>query len=332
MSRKFALMLVLVAGCGSSNSTFHPADLSMTGGSGDGGGQGGGGGDDMAMSAVKCTTGYTETTIAAMRSAARSGCFSVGTMANVVAIAQQSSSAHGTMILQDEVATAADFSALNASCDPRMSAQTAGYACTVFSSFKSATIGNRIKVGGFYVHTSAGLEFFNIIDQFTDTGAAGTKPPALALTVADVKRTATTLTAAKLYQYANVTLGTGESPLKAYEWAPAALMPTGTSTCNNFPNTFGFGLIASNSADAGSPGPACTGMGVPMPAPTPSADEILISTSYYSGFKYTSDCKCNQSGIVLAATDTFTKLQGIVEYASGTIPTIAPLTNADIGK
>ena len=65
---------------------------------------------------------------------------------------------------------------------------------------------------------------------------------------------------------------------------------------------------------------------------TPDAAEILIDTTYYKGFTYTSDCPCNKPpGVLLTASDTFTKINGILGY-DGTVTTVSPTANADIGK
>ena len=288
------------------------------------------GGDMAGMSAIKCATGYTDTTVAAMRKGAKSGCFRVGMMDKAVSLVSQGTmSTHSSLFIQD--AAGGDFSAVEAQCDTRAKAMAAGYACTIFSTFKGAAAGHIVTVGGFFVYTST-VEFFNVIDSFTDGGAAANMPAPLALTLADVGRTSTTITAAKVNQIAEVALGA--ATLTAYEWAPAAFKPSPPSSgCMALPYTFGFGLIPSTSAAAGTPGPACTIGTMAMPAATPSTDEILIDTSFYTGFKYSSDCTCAKAGMgnLLAAGESFTKLRGIVTKA-GASPAIAPLTNADLGK
>ncbi len=288
---------------------------------------GSGGGD--AGSTVKCSTGYTDSTIAAMRAAQKSGCFRVGMTSDVLSLAQQSTSTHSSLIVQDTAG--GDSSALKTDCDTRAKAVTAGYGCTAttFASFKGAIIGNKVTVGGFYVFAKTGnLEFFNVIDTYTDSGTAGVAPAKIVLTEADVARTSTTVGLTKLWQYATVTT----AGLKAYEWAPAAFLPSPQSTsCTTLPYTFGFALVPMASASVA--GAACTAGTLEAAAATPGTDEILIDTSFYTNFKYTSDCKCFMApSNLLAAAETFTKLQGIVTLETAGVPAISPLTNADIGK
>ncbi len=97
------------------------------------------------------------------------------------------------------------------------------------------------------------------------------------------------------------------------------------------PTTFGFGVLPSTSS--ATMGPACNGTAAPMPvAGTPDAAEILIDTTFYKNFKYDSDCACNKApGVLVAPGDTFTKLDGILGF-DGTVTTISPTSNADVGK
>ena len=251
-------------------------------------------------------------------------------MAPVVALAGVGTSTHADLILQDSAG--GDFSAMDAQCDTRSKAVTAGYGCsaTVFPTFKAVAPGNAVVASFFYVKSkTAGEEFFNVIDTFTDKMTAGTKPAALTPSLTDVAHMSTTLSAKDAYQFANVNVGA--ATLKMYDFAPGAFKPTTPPTNCAFPATFGFGVIPSTST--ATPGPTCVAGGTEMPVTTPDATEILVSTTFYSGFKFTSDCQCAQPAkgdMLVTGATTFTKLNGIVEM-QGIQPSIAPTTNADVG-
>lgn len=329
MSRNLAFVFLalgfVVAGCRDDNNNITPSDFSMVGGNVDMAMNNTGG--DMAMSTVKCSTGYTDTTIAMMRSAMKSGCYRVGMMAPVVQLVTNhtGSGSHAESVFQDSAG--GDFSAIEAQCDTRAKAVSAGYGCTVEAQYAAIPNGHAVTVGGFYVHTSAGLEFFNVIDQISDSGSAGTVPQPVALAATDIAWKSTTVTAAKQFQMATVSGG----PFKAYDWAPAAFKPTSFSSCSSTPASFGFGIVPATSTDT--QGPACTAGQTEMPPTTEANDEILIDTSFYNNFDWTGDCECFQTGKgnLMASTDVFTSLKGIVVFEN-TSPAIAPTADADIGK
>jgi hypothetical protein len=343
---------VALAGCRAETSTKPDggtaADLSLPGGGGTDGGGGGGGGTDAGggggstdMAGPKCSSGFVDTTIAAMRAAGTAGCFRVGMNAPVVTLAAQGSNSSSRAFLQDEAG--GDFSAIKADCTMSMSATKAGVACSVNNAVKAMTVGNRVTVSGFYIKFNmSNDENFNILTVAPVDGGAGTKPANLTKTLTDVKWKTGTIEPKDHFKFADITVPMGTT-LKPYEWGP--LIETNTSATCSAPYVFAFGLIPSTSPDANMPGAECVGNSsmtprslTPAALTTPSADEILISTLLYQNFKYTSDCKCGFStSTFLQASDSFTQLSGfLIPNASSNGMTkwltIAPSANADLGK
>jgi hypothetical protein len=278
--------------------------------------------DDMGTTKGACAT-FNDTTIAAMRGAAKSGCYRLGMMAPVVVLAQNASSKTGTLVVQD--VAGGDNSALLVSC------KTSGMPpCTVLSSIASLTPGAQVNVLGLYIKPgTTGFEVMYLDDQPVAPNGTATPPAPLTVALADVANGATTLGRPKYFQKVDVTIPAGTT-VNAYDWAPAPFKPTNWSACTSLPYTFGFGLIPSSSSGAATPGPACTMGMMPMPAPNPSADEILISTNFYKSFPLSSDCQCTKTAAdLLTAGKTFTKLSGILNVDTGHLQ-IEPTASTDL--
>jgi len=316
---RLELLVLAAVACGGS-SALSPVDLSHPQGdlaSGNDVDLAGPASGDMPAGA-KCTT-YTPTTIAAMRAAGTAGCVEVGMSAGVVTLASVASSKTATFAVQD--ASGGDNSAVIAKCSTSTGTM---YPCAVFASASAIAAGRSVLLDGFYAKTATGIETLHIIDTATDKGV-GTPPAPATVTLAQVAH-ASSLSDRKLYYQKVTTTLPGGTMLKAYEFAPAAFKST--ATC---PSTYGFGLIPSTSAATA--GPACTGTNPAMPVTgTPDAAEILIDTTFYKSFSYSSDCPCNKPpGVLLTSSDTFTKLGGILGY-DGAVTTVSPTLNADVGK
>src|SRR5512136_1479827 len=117
---RFAILIVLLGGCGgtSPQNPFNSFDFAGTNGGDDmagGGGSGGGGGGsagDMG-SGNGCTT-YTKSTVAAMRMAATSGCFELDNVVSVATTPISTKSTSIRIIAQDPAG--GDYSAVLVSC------------------------------------------------------------------------------------------------------------------------------------------------------------------------------------------------------------------------
>jgi hypothetical protein len=309
MSKNFAFVLAMVAGCSNNSPPFMPADLSGVGSGGDMAMQGGGG--DMGM------LSYTVSTIAAMRQGAP-GLYELD---NVVAIAVTPSTKSPHAYLQD--AAGGDFSAIRSDC----SSTSMTHPCTVAATVAGIAVGHSVTVKGTFIkskQSSGGAENF-YIDSITDNGA-GTLPTPATLTLADVQQssvmnatTAAPTNKAKWFQHVTVT---APGSLAMYDLSPAVFKYTGTSAC---PSQFGWamaptgttGAAATLSCDAScsaSPvGAACT---QPATAAAVNPAEIYIGTDFYKGFTKSSDCKCFQmySDTAVTSTSTTAKLGGILVY------------------
>lgn len=307
MSKNFAFVLVMIAGCGGGDNTFHPADLSgvMTGGdmAMPGGGDGGG-------------LNYAVSTVAAMRQGAP-GPYELD---NVIAIAVTPSTKSPHIYLQD--AAGGDFSAIRANC----SSTSMTHPCSVAGAVSSIMVGHSVTVKGTFIKSktaSGGAETF-YIDSITDNGA-GTLPAPATVTLADVQQSSvanatTTAPTNKKWWFQHVTVSTPGS-LAMYDLSPAPFKYTGTSAC---PSQFGWGIAPTGTAGAGttlSCDASCTmspvGAACMQPAGvTLSPAEILIGTDFYKGFTESSDCKCAQmhSDTLVKSTSTTTKLGGILIY------------------
>src|SRR5258708_137744 len=178
-----------------------PADATMTGN------------DAAAM--LKCAGGYTAATIATMRTGA-SGCFQLGVTAQAVVLASNPlSKTSKRLALQD--AAGGDSSAIVAECSTSSTPTKNGYACSVGAAAAAVVGGHSVTVTGYY-DKSTKFETFYITDSAVDSGTAVMAPAPLTLSVADAS-ISSTLTAAKWYQIANVTLP-ANATLNAYDWAP----------------------------------------------------------------------------------------------------------------
>jgi hypothetical protein len=259
-------------------SVITPADLSAT--SGDLATPVGGGRD---MASRACTT-YATSTIANMRQAA-SGCYELDSVVTLAVTPSGTNTRSVSVHVQD--VAGGDYSAIKLSC----SSSSTAHPCMVLATVKSVLAGRSVTVQGTFIKSSAakgGFEAF-YIDNITDNGA-GTAPAPAALVAADVERsTAMSSTGKSMSAYwfqmfsANIT-----DKWVMFDWSAPEFKRTGTSTA--CPQWFGFGMIPSSAGVTA--GAACNGTTQPAGQTAVNAKEILVSTDYSSGFKYSTDCAC----------------------------------------
>jgi hypothetical protein len=291
------LMAALAAGCGGAG-TLEPIDLShgnrdmalplQPGGSQDMA-QAPSSQPDMAMAPQNqntCTT-YTPSSIATMRKAATSGCFELDNVVTLAATYVGSTTKSVTFHVQDS--GGGDYSAVQLLC----SSTSTSHPCTAFSNAKNILVGRQVTVQGTYIKSSAtkgGYEAFEI-DSISDSGS-GTAPSPAPLAEADLERGATMSAGGKpmaAYWFQIVSANVTDK-LVMFDWSPPEFARSGGGT--TCPLWFGFGMIpASAGASAGQ---SCNGGTTqPMGQTTVNPKEVLISTDYFTGFNYTTDCACN---------------------------------------
>lgn len=322
----FACMLA-ATGC-RDNGTLTPADLSMAGGGAGGTDMAGGGaGGDMVMKT------YTMSTVTAMRTAGAFGNFEIDNVP-VTAVAPT-----GKKMYVQDVAGGAS-SAIEVACP-----SSGTHMCSMQTTVKTVAIGHQVTIKGTYEKggaTTGGFETF-YLDTITDNGAAPAMPPVMTLTLADIIKTNGTANsmASRPNWFARVKV-TLTDALVMFDMSPAEFAYSGGT--NGCPGMFGWGMVPMTGAPTGpaacdatcnaKPAPAtCT-----QPAAQAAADanEVLIGTDFYSGFKYSSDCKCyNGFGdTVVAPTNKVASaatIQGILIYNSPPMKTgylyLAPTTS-----
>jgi hypothetical protein len=275
-----------------------------------------------------CTT-YAMTTIASMRQAT-SGCYELDNVVSIAVTPTTTNSKSVSIHVQD--AAGGDYSAMKIGC----SSSSTAHPCAVLTAAKNVLVGRSVTVQGTFIKSSAakgGFEGF-YIDNITDNGA-GTAPAVAPLAEADLERGATTASTSKpmaAYWFQIVTANIGDK-LLMFDWSPPEFKRSGTTT--TCPQWFGFGMIPSSAG--ATPGAACNGATQPAGQSTANAAEVLVSTDYYSGFKYSTDCACAtmfSSPIPTAGQGVSGTVTAILDYdvAYGTTTgynLIAPLTNAN---
>jgi hypothetical protein len=335
MYKVLVLALALVAGCGG-DVTYTPRDFGpisypdlaglgspftlpdfSVNSSPDAGTPGGPGGPaDMAtppsgtadMAPSRACTTWAASTIANMRGGS-SGCYELD---NVVTLAVTPSGANTKNVyvhVQD--AAGGDYSAIKLTC----SISSTAHMCTVMAAVKATLAGRKVTVQGTYEKSSAakgGFEGF-FIDTITDNGT-GTAPAPAALAPADLERSTTTAASGKpmaAYHFQVVTANITDKWVM-YDWSPAEFTRSGSTAC---PQMFGFGMIPSSvGATAGA---ACNGMTQPAGQGAVNAKEILVSTDYSGGFKFSSDCKCAamfKNTLIMAGQGVSGSVSGLLDY------------------
>ncbi len=222
-----------------------------------------------------CTT-YTVSTVAAMRQAAKPGCFEFD---NVISIGTTPSTKSPQLYVQD--AAGGDFSAMQTKC----SSTSTSHPCTVAAAVAAIVDGQSVTIKGTYIRTaSTGFEEF-FIDSATDNGA-GTAPAPATATLADIERASTSVNLR--FQVVTTTIDAADT-LDMYDWTPVEFADTEATAC---PFQFGFGMIP-KSVTGITEGSACAGSASqPAGQATPNAAEVLIGTDFFKGFTVSSDCKC----------------------------------------
>ena len=244
-----------------------PGDMSVTTSMDD---MTGGGGGDMSKA-------YVDTTIAAMRMAAKAGPFR---LTGVVTIGQAGSKTSAKTYVQD--AAGGDFSAMLLRC----STNSKSHPCAVSNTIHGITIGNLVTITGTYIHSSMLKTEDFYVDTVTDMMMAGTQPPHAMLVEADIARSQ--MKTAQWFQHADVII---VDPLKMYDWSPAEFKNSTFAMCTSAPLYFGWGMIPSTAM--GTAGMSCNGGMVPPAGQTMvNPAEILIGTDFFADFKVSSDCMC----------------------------------------
>jgi hypothetical protein len=249
-----------------------------------------GGPDDMAMGMQQqmgCTApgmAYAQSTISTMRQA-KSGCFELDNVVTIATTPVGTNTKSVSIHVQD--AAGGDYSAIKLDC----SSTSMTHMCAAFTSAKSILAGRKVTVQGLYIKSSqmkGGFEIF-YIDNISDGGAA-TAPAPATLMEGDLQRGASMSNGGKpmaAYWFQMVTANISDK-LLMFDWSAPEFKRSGSST--SCPQQFGFGMIPTSAgATAGS---ACNGMTQPSGQSTVNAKEILVSTDYYGGFKFSSDCAC----------------------------------------
>jgi hypothetical protein len=244
---------------------------------------------DMAMGQqpMGCTAGgaaYAQASISNMRQA-KSGCFELDNVVTLAVTPTTANSKSITIHVQD--ANGGDYSAMKLSC----SSTSTTHMCAAFASAKNILAGRSVTVQGLYTKSSAmkgGFEAF-YIDSISDGGSA-TAPSPAALTESDLER-GTTMSgggkpmAAYWFQTVNATLS---DKLVMFDWSPAEFKRSGSST--SCPQWFGFGMIPTSAGATA--GQACSGMTQPAGMTAVNPKEVLVSTDFYGGFTFSTDCAC----------------------------------------
>jgi hypothetical protein len=330
---KFSLILTLafacslVAGCRDEGKTaldLGVTDMAMTGPVT--------GPTDMSMKT------YAATSVATMRQKGMYGTFELD---DVILLAVNPSGSR--LYVQD--AAGGDYSAVVLAC----SSSSVAHPCSLSSTTAMLGVGHKVTVKGTYERggmTKGNFETF-YIDAITD-GGAGTMPAATTLTMADVGKGAyTDLETSRKYWFQKVSVKLTDA-LVIFDLSPAEFKTTPSSgkTC---PNQFGFAMVPMTGAPAApaacdgtcaqgtskmAPPATCT---QPAAVSTASTGEILIGTDFYTGFKYSADCKCfagfgDTAVLASNSVDNGTTIQGILVYnapPSGTpYVYLAPTTNS----
>ena len=274
------------------------------------------------MASAGCNGNYPVSTIAAARQgASHYACYELDNVITL-AVTPVSSAGHSVTIhVQD--ALGGDYSAVKLSC----STTSSSHPCTAFSMAKNILAGRKVTVQGIYVQAKSGFETFEI-DSITD-GGAGTAPMPAPLAEVDLERGATMSMggkpmAAYWFQVVSTTIS---DKLLMFDWS----VPEFHGTSGSCP-WYGFGMIPTSAG--ASAGPACSGMTQPALSTTVNAKEVLISTDYYGGFTFTSDCTCGpmySQPVPTAGQGVTGAVKGLLDYdvATAGYQYLAPLANAD---
>ena len=122
---------------------------------------------DMAMPAMNmgCTT-YTPSSVAAMRQAAKSGCFELDGVVTLAVTYVGASSKSVTIHAQD--AAGGDYSAIKLDCS---TTSTTSHFCNAFASAKNILVGRQVTVQVLYLKASAAKGGYEslAIDVISDT-------------------------------------------------------------------------------------------------------------------------------------------------------------------
>jgi hypothetical protein len=256
---------------------------------------------------VQCPT-YAASSIAAMRTAAMSGCFELD---HVALVDRSSSTTTPRLYVQDSAG--GDYSAIMAKCS-----STGNHACSAMSLATALTLADNesVTVHGYYSHgKTSGFEEF-LVESMSDDGSMLSPPAPVSLGVADIARSARVT--AKWFQRATVSLAAADT-LVMYDFSPAEFKLQGPC-----PAWEGFGMIPS-SAGAAAPA-ACNGSANPPGIASPDPKEILVGREFFHGFPYCTDCACaatHQQTLLTAANKISGTLGGILifEITTGTTST-----------
>jgi hypothetical protein len=285
--------------------------------------------DDMAgapMDAGSGCTTYSKSTIAAMRSAATSGCFELDGVVTVAATPQTTNSTSIRIIAQDSAG--GDYSGIVLNCY----SNSTSHPCAAYSTAKSILAGRTVTVQGFYEKASAtkgGYEYVSI-DQITDT-ASGTAPAPASVMLSDIERAGNQ--PKYWFQKVSLTITSGDI-LQAYDWTPSEFKAT--SGCH----VYGFGMLPKSAT--GTATPACMGTTMqPAGQTTASPNEVLFGTEFYGTGNFTaqSECTCLKSSTMMPYPGLLTSmstLSGAVSgilfydaYSSAGYQYLAPLRDSD---
>ena len=282
---------------------------------------------DMAGSPMdggsSCST-YSMSSIHAMRMGATSGCFELDGVVTIATTPQGASSTSIRIIAQDSAG--GDYSGIVLNCYSTSSS----HPCTAYSTAKSILPGRTVTVQGFYEKASAmkgAYEYFSI-DGITDT-ASGTAPAPASVMLSDIERGGNQ--PKYWFQKVSLTIAAGDQ-LKAYDWTPPEFKAT--SGCH----VYGFGMLPKSAT--GTATPACSGTTTqPAGQTSPSANEVLFGTDYYTTFKANTECTCLSSSTMmpypglLQSTSTLSgAVKGILfydAYSSAGYQYLSPVADAD---
>ncbi len=333
------LVAGLMAGCGGDTSALGPPvnvfDLSQ--GTNDLAGQTGDTTTDLAVGITSGTAGacngqYAATTIAAMRSAAKTGCFQFENVVSLAVTPVGASSTSVRIVVQDPAG--GDYSAIVLSCSQNSST----HPCAAFTTAKNILAGRALTIAGTFYKGSAtkgSYETFDL-DTVSDNSSA-TAPAASNVPVSDIERSANK---ANLW-FQKVTLNIGSTDqLKMFDFSPPEFKST--TTTSGCGMEYGFGMLPKSAT--GTAGAACSGTTQPTGQTSVNASEVLIGTDFHGGFTANSECGCISTktskpypGLVSSTTTLSGVVSGILFYdTSGSVgyqflspilATDAPLTN-----
>jgi hypothetical protein len=260
-----AWTVLLVSGCGGGSASNSDAGVA----------------DAAGVDANETCATYTTSSIAAMRTAATTGCFELAHVITIATRPTSVASASAELYVQD--LAAGNFSAMQLRCG--------GTHPCADPSYRSVVSGRDVTVRGRYVEVPAThLEQF-YIDTLVDNGP-GSPPPAATAGLGDIQRSGTPYHL--VFQYVTLTIN-GADPLVMYDWTPSEYVvaaSVGLTTCVTGGDQLGWGMIPMSTPGV-SQGGACTNTTTQPPGQaSPNPNEVLIDQRFYRGFTVTSDCRC----------------------------------------